>query len=172
VEEARRDAGLSSRRLELQNRLTDLVRHRAAGRAAEGTGEGDFAALRGHKHCLVVTFRRDGTAVPTPLWFGLDQEGRLFFRTGANVAKVKRLRRNPRVLVAPCTVRGKPKGPSVEGTARVLPSEEKEHAEATIESNYGVGRRLYESMGDAVGEGEVYVEVVPGAPTTGAARVD
>jgi uncharacterized protein len=167
VEEARRDAGVSSRRLNLQNRLTDLTRHRAAGRAGERGGEGDFAALRGRKYCLVVTFRRDGTAVPTPVWFGLDQEGRLFFRTGANVAKVKRLRRNPRVLMAPCTVRGKPKGPSVEGTARVIPSEEKEHAEATIQSNYGVGRRLYESMGDAVGESEAYVEVVAGVPRTG-----
>jgi hypothetical protein len=66
------------------------------------------------------------------------------------------------VLVAPCTVRGKPLGPSVEGTARVIGADEKAHAEATIQSNYGLGRRLYESVADAVGGDEAYIEIVPG----------
>jgi uncharacterized protein len=71
------------------------------------------------------------------------------------------LQNRPRVLVAPCTLRGKPRGPSVEGRARVLAPEEKEHAEATIQSNYGVGRRLYESGADGVGAAEAYVVVEP-----------
>jgi hypothetical protein len=58
-------------------------------------------------------------------------------------------------------VRGKPLGPSVEGTARVLGAEDKERAEAAIQSNYGLGRRLYEGAADAVGGDEVYVEVTP-----------
>jgi PPOX class probable F420-dependent enzyme len=122
---------------------------------------GNFESLREHKYGLVVTFRHDGTGVPTPVWFGLDDDGRLYFRTGADVAKVRRLRSNPRVLVAPCNVRGKPLGPSIEGTARVVPAGETEHAEAAIQSNYGLGRRLYERMGDAVGAAEAYVEIVP-----------
>jgi uncharacterized protein len=161
VEEARRDAGVSDR-LQLQNRFYDRTRSRAAKRAAESPAAGgSFDSLRGRKYALVVTFKRDGSAVPTPIWFGLDEQGRMYFRTGAEVAKVKRIRRNPRVLVAPCTLRGKPRGTSVEGTARVLKEEEKEHAEAAIQSNYGLGRRLYERAADAVGSDEVYVEVVP-----------
>ena len=109
-----------SRRLEVQNRFYDRIRSSAATRAAEGSMAGTFDHLRGHKYALVVTFKKDGSAVPTPIWFGLDAEGRLYFRTGAEVAKVRRIRRQPRVLVAPCTVRGRPLGPSVEGTARVL----------------------------------------------------
>lgn len=129
---------------------------------------GGFESLRGHKYCLIVSFKRDGRAVPTPVWFGLDEAGRLYFRTGADVAKVRRIRRNPRVLVAPCTVRGKPLGPSFEGTARVVPASDKEHAEAAIQANYGLGRRMYERMADAVGGDEAYVEVVPGtAPSNG-----
>jgi uncharacterized protein len=152
-----------SRRLALQNRFYDWIRSRAAHRAAqEPSVSGGFDSLRGYKYCLIVSFKRDGTGVPTPVWFGLDDEGQLFFRTGANVAKVRRIRNEPRVLVAPCNVRGKPLGPSIEATARVLaPEEQKEHAEATIQSNYGLGRRIYESAADAVGGDEAYVEVVP-----------
>ena len=153
---------MSDRRLRLQNRFYDRIRSGAAGRATDGAAaRGDLSSLRGRKYGLVVTYKRVGTGVPTPVWFGLDDEGRLYFRTGANVAKVKRIRNNPRVLVAPCSVRGKPLGPSIEGTARVLAGEEKEHAEAAIQSNYGLGRRLYERAADAVGGDEVYVEVVP-----------
>ena len=149
------------RRLELQNRFYDRIRSRAAGEAADDSTTGGFEHLRGHKYCLIVTFKRDGTAVPTPVWFGLDGDGHVHFRTGAGVAKVRRIRHNPRVLVAPCSVRGKPLAPSVEGSARVLSPEDRERAEAAIQSNYGLGRRLYERAADAVGGDEVYVEVVP-----------
>jgi PPOX class probable F420-dependent enzyme len=155
-----------TRRLELQNRLYDSVRSRSARRAAETATRGSFDGLRGHKYALIVTFKRDGTAVPTPVWFGLDDQGRMYFRTGARVAKVRRIRNNPLVLVAPCTVRGKPLGESIEARARVLPPSEKEHAEAAIQSNYGLGRRLYETAADGVGADEAYVELAPLSPET------
>jgi uncharacterized protein len=111
---------------------------------------------------LIVTFRRSGNAVPTPVWFGLDDEGRLYVRTGRDVAKVRRIRANPRVRVAPCTVRGKPLGPPLEGFARVLPPEDEDRAEAALKSNYGLGRRLYETVGDrAAGVEAVYLEITP-----------
>jgi PPOX class probable F420-dependent enzyme len=160
---------VSENRLALQNRFYDRIRSRAAYRAAEGDAmNAGFESLRGHKYCLIVSFKRDGSAVPTPVWFGLDGKGRLYFRTGADVAKVRRIRRNPRVLVAPCTVRGKPLGASLEGTARVIATDERQHAEAAIQGNYGLGRRLYERMTDAVGGDEAYVEVVPGTAPSGA----
>jgi hypothetical protein len=65
------------------------------------------------------------------------------------------------VLIAPCTVRGKPLGQSIEGRARELSKEEREHAEAAIQSNYGLGRRLYEGAADAMVDDVAYVEVVP-----------
>ena len=153
---------MSTRRLSLQNRFYDRIRSRAARRAVDSAStSGSFDSLRGHKYALVVTFKRDGSAVPTPVWFGLDEQGRMYFLTGAEVAKVRRIRNEPRVLVAPCTVRGKPLGTSIEGTARVIDSDEREHAEGAIQSNYGLGRRLYESAGDAVGGDEAYVEIAP-----------
>jgi PPOX class probable F420-dependent enzyme len=155
---------MSERRLAFQNRFYDWIRSGASKRAAkEPPLTGGFDSLRGHKYCLIVSFKRDGSAVPTPVWFGLDEDGRLFFRTGANVAKVRRMRREPRVLVAPCTLRGKPLGPPIEGNAQIVAPEREQHAEAAIRSNYGLGRRLYERAADAVGGDEAYVEVAPGA---------
>jgi hypothetical protein len=150
-----------SKLLDLQNRFYDRLRSRAAHGAAEQSTTGSFDHLKGRKYALILTFKRDGEAVPTPVWFGLDDQGRLYFRTGPEVAKLRRIRNNPRVLVAPCTVRGKPLGQSVEGMARALPKDERERAEAAIQSNYGLGRRLYEGAADAIVDDVAYVEVVP-----------
>jgi hypothetical protein len=58
-------------------------------------------------------------------------------------------------------VRGKPHGPVIEGRARIVSSDEEEHAEAALKSHYGVGRRIYEgTMGAAAGP-MVYIEVSP-----------
>jgi hypothetical protein len=58
-----------------------------------------FSAMRWHKYAVLVTFRGDGTAVPTPVWFGLDADDRSYTRTATRTAKVARIRRNPRVQV-------------------------------------------------------------------------
>ncbi len=118
-----------------------------------------FQQLQGHKYCLLVTYKRDGEAVATPVWFGL-RNGKLYVRSEANVAKVRRIRNDPRVRVAPCTVRGKPLGLPAEGQARVLeqPGDERE-AETALQANYGLGRKVYEG---ALGTSAAYLEITPG----------
>jgi PPOX class probable F420-dependent enzyme len=149
-----------SRLAELGNRFYDALRRADAVEAAEGeaTARG-FSHLDGHGYCLVITYKRSGEPVATPVWFGVDHEGRLYFRTYAPSVKVRRIRNDPRVRIAPCSVRGKPLGPSAEGRARVLAEDEEPHAEETIQSNYGVGRRVYEATGGNIDA--VYVEVAP-----------
>jgi uncharacterized protein len=144
------------------DRVYDGVRHRDAFAAArkQPTAHG-FDALRGHKYCLLVSFRRSGEPVPTPVWFGLDEAGRLFVRTEAGAAKVKRIRADARVRVAPATARGKPTGPLAEGTARVLEADDERRAESALQANYGLGRRLYEGLAESVGAQTVYLEVTP-----------
>ena len=100
--------------------------------------------------------------MPTPVWFGLGDDGRLYFRSEAKVGKIKRIRNDGRVLVAPCSFRGRPLGPAVEGHARLLPSSEEDRAESALAANYGVGRKLYEGTGGRMGIETVYVEVTPG----------
>ena len=120
-----------------------------------------FEHLRGHKYCLLVTYKRSGEAVPTPVWFGLG-DGKLYVRSEATVAKVMRIRNDPQVRVAACTARGKPLGPPADGRARVLdqPSDEEE-AEAALRANYGLGRKAYEGAGSALGADTVYLEITP-----------
>lgn len=154
---------LGQRLTKLSHRFYDGARHADTYKAAraEPTAQ-DFAGLRGHKYCLLVTFRRSGEPVPTPVWFGLDADGRLYLRTGADAAKVKRVRADPRARVAPATARGKPTGPLAAGAARVLPSGDIAHAESALRANYGLGRRLYERvLGPGPGVEMVYLEVTP-----------
>jgi uncharacterized protein len=87
------------------------------------------------KYISMTTYRRDGTAVATPVWF--VQEGdRLLVRTGAASGKVKRIHRNPAVQVATCTARGRLRGQQVSGVARVLPGPEADAALGLITRKY------------------------------------
>jgi PPOX class probable F420-dependent enzyme len=144
------------------NRLYDRMRDPAAFRVrAEDAITGSLDPLRGHKYGLVISFRRNGEAVPSPVWMAVDAGGRMYFETASNTGKVKRIRRDSRVLVAPSNVRGKPLGPVVAGTARVLPREEWEHAETTLAGAFGVGRKLYEGVFRMPEDLRTYVEVAP-----------
>ena len=67
----------------------------------------------------VTSFKRDGTGVATPLWFVNDGD-RLLALTGLRSAKVKRIRRDPHVLVAPCRPSGKLRGEPVRARVEVL----------------------------------------------------
>jgi PPOX class probable F420-dependent enzyme len=145
------------------------IRHPGAESVTTGRGAAEDL-LRGHKNCLVVTYRRTGEAMPTPVWFGLGEDGRVYFRTEERVGKVKRIRANDRVLVGPCDSRGKPLAPAVEGRARILPPGEEARAESAIQANFGLGRRLYKAVVGSSGSKFVYVEVTPDAdPSAGAA---
>jgi len=147
--------------------VTDFIylrmRHRDAWSSARAqpapAGEG-FSSLSGRKYCLLTAFRRSGDPVPTPVWFGLA-DGTLYFSSEADVGKIKRIRNEPRVLLAPCTLRGKPLGPPAVGRARVLGAQEGEPAERAIAANYGLFRRLYERAGSQLGVDLLYVAISP-----------
>ena len=98
-----------------QDRLFDTLRDPRAVKAAAQPGTAtDFDALKGAKYSLLVTFRRSGEPVATPVWFGLH-DGRVYARTLVDAGKVKRLRQDPHVRIALCDVRGNPAGPFAEG---------------------------------------------------------
>ena len=145
------------------NRFYLRIRHPEAFEAAarEGTAT-DLDAFVGRKYALVTTFKRDGTPIPTPVWFGVAN-GKLYFRSEADLGKLKRIRHDSHVRVAPCTVRGRPLGPTTEADARVLRPGEADVAEAALSANYGRGRKVYEGAGDRMGIETAYVEVTPRA---------
>ena len=77
-----------------------------------------FDPLRNQSYIDLVTYRRSGTPVHTPVWFA-EHDGRLYVMTRSDSGKAKRIRNNRRVEVAPCTMRGKRTGPGIGATARV-----------------------------------------------------
>lgn len=146
-------------------KITDFVyeriRHKAAWSAAESEPTSGFGSLAGHKYALLITYRKNGQGVPSPVWFGRDAQDRVYFDTEAEAGKIKRIRNNPEVRLAPCDLRGKPLGPPAVGIARVLGVTESEHAERTIAANYGLGRKLYHTASTRLPVSTVYVEVQP-----------
>ena len=82
-----------------------------------------LAPIRDAKTILLTTYKRDGTAVATPVSVAFDGE-RAFFRSYDKAWKTKRLRRNPAVRAAPAILRGKPKGPAIRARATLLDGEQ------------------------------------------------
>ncbi len=71
------------------------------------------------RYVNLATFRRDGTEVRTPVWISAA-EGVPVVYTNATSWKVKRIRNNAQVRLAPCTARGDIRGDWVDATARVV----------------------------------------------------
>ncbi|PVY29047.1 PPOX class F420-dependent oxidoreductase [Williamsia muralis] len=90
------------------------------------------------KYVQLTTFRKDGTPVSSPLWAALDGD-KLLMWTVTDSWKVKRLRRNPAVVVQACDVRGKQTyGDPVPGTAQILDTPGSDHARDVVQKKYGL----------------------------------
>ena len=98
-----------------------------------------FSALAGKKYVSLSSFRKNGQPVRTPLWFA-EQEGKLYLMTRDDSWKYKRIRNNPAVTVAPCTIRGKVTGPDFPAQARILPKDEWLPAKQVIVRKYWLMR--------------------------------
>jgi uncharacterized protein len=95
--------------------------------------------IQGQKYISLTTFRKNGVGVATPVWFG-EADGKLYVMTRSDMGKTKRVRNNPQVRVAPCTIRGKVTGAEFAATARILPPEEHARARQTINRKYWMAR--------------------------------
>ena len=65
-----------------------------------------FPALEGHKNADHTTFPKSSEPVATPVWYAI-MVGKLYVRIAVDSGKVKRIRNDGRVLLAPATVRDK-----------------------------------------------------------------
>ncbi len=102
------------------------------------------AQFANQSYLNLETFRKNGQGVKTPVWFVQD-EGKLYVRTMAQSAKMKRLRRTPAVRVAPCQANGALKGEWVEAYARQLDDPALvEHVNKLLNRKYGLLKRLFD----------------------------
>jgi uncharacterized protein len=86
-----------------------------------------FVPFARQQTVLLTTFRRDGTPVKTPVNIAVDGD-RAFIRSWDSAGKVKRIRNNPEVAIAPCTARSRQTGPPMSARARILSGQESARA--------------------------------------------
>jgi uncharacterized protein len=93
------------------------------------------------RYVSLTTYRKDGTAVATPVWHVVNG-GELLVVSDADAGKVKRIRNNSHVVVTVCDFRGKiaPGAPSVEGTARLLDEADTQTGRALLAGKYVLSR--------------------------------
>jgi PPOX class probable F420-dependent enzyme len=132
----------------------------AASEVARAHAVGTLEELARRRHSLVVTFRRDGTPVATPVWAAVA-DGRVYARTERGSGKVKRLLHDSRALVAPCTARGRQLGPPLPMRGRVLAAREEDIAEGALANRYGLLRALFERTMDLIRVEMCYLELTP-----------
>jgi PPOX class probable F420-dependent enzyme len=113
----------------------------------------------------LTTYRRDGSPVSTAVSIAVDGD-RAVFRSFAKAGKTRRLRRNPAVEVAPSTVLGRPTGPAVTGTARLLDGAEAREAARLLRRKHpllhGVLVPLAHRLGRRRTGRTVHFELTPG----------
>jgi uncharacterized protein len=118
-----------------------------------------FAYLYPYEFALLTTFRKNGEAMPTAMWFAHDL-GKLYMVTSATMGKIKRIRNNGRVLLAPCDVRGKVLGEQIEAHAYELPPAQHEYANAVLASKYGEQYEM-SSGEETTDDYETFIEIEP-----------
>lgn len=119
-----------------------------------------LAQFANQQYFNLESFRKNGEGVCTPVWF-VEKDGVFYFYTVADSFKVKRIRNNPRVRIAPCDVRGKLKGDWVEATARELESSEAKHADDLLNGKYGWKKKLINFFGKLRGHQRAAFAVQP-----------
>jgi PPOX class probable F420-dependent enzyme len=105
----------------------------------------EMATLGDERFVALTTFKRNGEGVATPMWIGRDGAD-LFVWTPADSWKVKRVRNNPRVLLAPSNRFGKVRDagvPPLEGTAQVVDDQATlDRLQDELRRKYGFGYRI------------------------------
>jgi len=100
-----------------------------------------LAQFADEKYLSLESFRKNGSGVATPVWFA-EEGGVFYIYSLANAGKVKRIRNNPHVRIAPCDIRGKLKGSWADAQARILDQAGAEKAHRMLNRKYGLVKRL------------------------------
>ncbi len=112
--------------------------------------------LAASTYLALTTYKKDGTAVVTPVWASTDGT-RLYVWTQADAGKVKRVRNRGHVQVAPCDARGALQGAPVDASARVADSpQDLAKVTALHKAKYGVQFSLFSLAGKVFRRGRPY----------------
>jgi len=108
-----------------------------------------FGAFAGKKYLNLESYRKNGGAVRTPVWFAADPstsldstDAKLYIYTTGDSGKVKRIRNNGSVKIAPCNARGDLQGEWVEARAEIVTGNEAAHGMSLLNKKYAPWKQL------------------------------
>lgn len=96
----------------------------------------DVSRLANESYISLETYRKNKKSVKTPVWFIVNHEN-IYVVTKENTGKVKRIRYNGDVKIAPCNFKGKITGDWIHGQARIVSSDEQEELIKKRNEKYG-----------------------------------
>jgi PPOX class probable F420-dependent enzyme len=115
--------------------------------------------FKNQKYLNLETFRKNGEGVKTPVWFVQDGNT-LFVRTVADSGKVKRIRKNSRVNIAPCKIDGELLGDWVQLIAREVKDQEVDRkVDKLLGKKYGLLKTVFSLAGGSNGRKYTILEM-------------
>ena len=114
----------------------------------------------GKKYVSVATYRKNGEKVPTPTWFVLGQN-HLYVWTEAESGKVRRLRRNPKLAIAPCKMSGSLIGPYLDAVATIAPDDSRADLQMAFKKKYGLTLALSRLFSRSRAAKRVFLDISP-----------
>jgi uncharacterized protein len=111
------------------------------------------------KYLNLETFRKSGEGMQTPVWFIQEGES-IYVQTMANSGKVKRIRNNARVKIAPCRMDGKLIGAWIPAQARLVTDPEVTTSmDRRLDKKYGLLKKLFSYQRSSKGAQDIILEI-------------
>ncbi len=103
--------------------------------------------LKSAKYVSLITFRKSGEPVRSPVWFAQFGESPNSYGviTETNVGKVKRIRANSKIEIQVCDIKGgvEPDAPKFSGVARLVIGDQAVAVRKAISKRYGLTYKLF-----------------------------
>ncbi len=111
-----------------------------------------YKVFEKQKYMNIETYRKSGIGVRTPVWF--VQEGDvLYARTIADSGKVKRIRNNGRINIAPCKMDGALLGEWIPAFAQEVSDPEVDlKVDKLLDKKYGLIKKMFSLRGNSSGQ--------------------
>src|ERR1700722_5240825 len=124
-----------------------------------------FDILQSNKYVSLESFRKTGQGVRTPVWFAVDPVSAppktLYVYSTADSGKAKRIRRNARVRIAPCDIRGDLLGDWIEARAEIVADEEAARGMRLLNGKYAPWKQLLDFFSKFKRRGRVVFAIHP-----------
>lgn len=116
-------------------------------------------AFHKQQYLNLETFRKNGESMRTPVWF-VQEAGTIYIRTIANSGKVKRIRNNSHVNVAPCKVDGELLGEWMPATGREVTDEStQKKVDQLLDKKYGLLKKMFSLTSSLQGKKNTVLEI-------------